>query len=455
MKTKQSTAPNKEQNLGFVRVFQSYGKMLRTKNTKDAPQDSLNLNIPKHDYYRKQEEPEMGNRASLEQNTWSYETQDLIDTLPKTWTRALLYILIGFVCIALPWSILFKFDDIKAARGKIEPEGGSHPIDAPFGGVVKAINVEEGETVIAGQSLLQLDSTVIEAELEQNQIRLDSLLEQESSLLRKRQAQKVEHQAQIRQNEQQIQFHQKELDRSEAQNEHIDALRELQRQRIISHSELQRTVAPAEKQLDQTRSDLSQSQSEKSKQDSIYQQKYEDLQAQLKTTQGEITQIHSKIRQLQYQLEQQAVPATTNGKVLALTIQHPGAVVQVGQRLGSIAPEDKPLVLRAQVATQESGGLRINMPVKLKFDAYPFQDYGIVEGKISWISPDSKSSTDQQPEVFEIEIKLDQSCIKLATGCIPLKTGDTAAAEIISRQRRVIDFLLDPFMKLQKGGVNL
>ncbi|MDB9370897.1 hypothetical protein PN456_18440 [Nodularia spumigena CS-586/05] len=39
--------------------------------------------------------------------------------------------------------------------------------------------------------------------------------------------------------------------------------------------------------------------------------------------------------------------------------------------------------------------------------------------------------------------------------CIPLNPGDTATAEVIVRQRRIIDFLLDPFKQLQQGGVKL
>ena len=39
------------------------------------------------------------------------------------------------------------------------------------------------------------------------------------------------------------------------------------------------------------------------------------------------------------------------------------------------------------MATTESGSLRTGLPVKLKFDAYPFQDYGVVTGELIKISP--------------------------------------------------------------------
>jgi HlyD family secretion protein len=57
--------------------------------------------------------------------------------------------------------------------------------------------------------------------------------------------------------------------------------------------------------------------------------------------------------------------------------------------------------------------------------------------------------------IYELEIHLNQTCIPSANDCIPLRPGDTATAEVVVRQRRVIDFILDPFKKLQKGGLEL
>jgi HlyD family secretion protein len=97
------------------------------------------------------------------------------------------------------------------------------------------------------------------------------------------------------------------------------------------------------------------------------------------------------------------------------------------------------------------------MEVKLKFDAYPFQDYGVVEGKLIRKSPTSKVSETAQGKVtnFELEIELNQTCIPTKNQCLELKPGDTATAEVIVRRRKIIDFILDPFKKLQKGGLEL
>jgi hemolysin D len=51
-------------------------------------------------------------------------------------------------------------------------------------------------------------------------------------------------------------------------------------------------------------------------------------------------------------------------------------------------------------------------------------------------------------------VELAQPYIQAANKRIPLTPGQTATAEVIIRQRRVIDFFTDPFKQLQKGGVN-
>ncbi|WP_218617078.1 hypothetical protein [[Phormidium ambiguum] IAM M-71] len=97
------------------------------------------------------------------------------------------------------------------------------------------------------------------------------------------------------------------------------------------------------------------------------------------------------------------------------------------------------------------------MSVKLKFDPYPFQDYGVVEGQLKWISPDSKQvqNGQNQQEIFELEITLEKPFLQNANKRITLTPGQTATAEVIIRQRRIIDFIIDPFKKLQKGGLEL
>lgn len=170
-----------------------------------------------------------------------------------------------------------------------------------------------------------------------------------------------------------------------------------------------------------------------------------------------MAQTQNQIKSLELQLKQRAIRAPADGVVFELPIQRTGAVVQPSQLLAQVAPQSSPLILRAQLPSQESGFVKVGMPIKLKFDAYPFQDYGVVQGRLHWISPDSKSvETPQgQAQVFEVEVSLDQDYISGQNQRIKLTPGQSAIAEIIVRERRVIDFALDPLKKLQRDGLKL
>ncbi|WP_287249133.1 hypothetical protein [Moorena sp. SIO4E2] len=65
------------------------------------------------------------------------------------------------------------------------------------------------------------------------------------------------------------------------------------------------------------------------------------------------------------------------------------------------------------------------------------------------------SPTTSEVAAYNIEIALNQDCIPTGKECIGFRPGDTATAEVIVRQRRIIDFILDPFKKLQQGGLKL
>ena len=193
-----------------------------------------------------------------------------------------------------------------------------------------------------------------------------------------------------------------------------------------------------------------------------------NTEAEIVTLKGELAQTESIISGLNYQLKQRVLYAPVAGTVFQLPISKPGAVVQPGQNIAQLAPHDSPLILRARMSSSESGFLEVGLPVKVKFDAYPFQDYGIVPGSLTWVSPDSKvarnspmsSPTPQSQgtgtgEFYELEIELAQNFIQSRDRQIILTPGQTATAEIIIRQRRLADIFIAPFKSLQKGGIQL
>jgi HlyD family secretion protein len=444
-------------------------------------------------------------------NDWSKSTKELLDTLPQVWTRGLLYLIVIFIAMVLPWSMLAQVDVTGTAKGRLEPKGKTIRLDAPVSGTVAAIKVQEGEQVKAGQILMALNSQIVSSELQQAQVRwqgfadrLTNLQVLENQLRMSMRTQKLQNQAEIaeqgeliNQTQQRIEFNRTAIESARKLLEKDLAIAKrytsFSQKGVVSGSqldEIQRRTIENEQRFQQARSELQQNKIELKRQQQAYQKikrqgekgtidaqrQLQELQSQIVDARSQMAQTANQMKSLRYQQKQSVLEIPVDGTVFQLFVRHPGAVVQPGQAIANIAPKDVPLVLRAQMSSKDSGFLRVGMPVKIKFDAYPFQDYGVISGRLRWIAPDSKisstnsnqTSTSANPALpasenrvtesegtFELEITLDQNYIQTSDRPIPLTPGQTATAEVILRQRRLIDFVLDPFIKLQKSGLKL
>jgi hemolysin D len=473
---------------------------------------------------------------------WSEITKESLDSLPQVWTRGLLYFLVLIVSLVLPWAMLSKVDETGTGRGRIEPKDKTVKLDAAVAGTVAEIQVKEGETVKAGQTLLLLESELVKSELRQVQDKLEGQLNRLSQLnssknqlivslatqQQQNQSQQLEKQAQVDQAQQNINTLRNayELQKEErlsqlnqarqtlvnslttnnlVESSLVSSQREVKRytqlkqQGVIPEINLvekQDIAKDKQKLYAQTKSDIQQAKLRLAEQKSSYErnlrqanadieqaklrlqeqqrgyqtltrsgqlsmlkisEQQKSLDTDVTSLKSDIAQSKSQIESLKFQLGQREIKASVNGILFQLPIQKPGSVVQVGTMVAEIAAQNSPLIIRAQMPTNESSFLRLGLPVKVKFDAYPFQDYGIVSGELIKISPNTIEIDTPNGKVaaYNLEISLQQSCIPSANKCISLRPGDTATAEVIVRQRRIIDFLLDPFKKLQQGGVKL
>ncbi|MBD2252265.1 HlyD family efflux transporter periplasmic adaptor subunit [Nostoc parmelioides] len=481
-------------------------------------------------------------QALTQTNDWFYGTEELLDALPQRWTRSMLYLLISFTIVVLPWAMFTKVDETGSARGRLEPQGATQKLGVAVTSSVKAVNVAEGATVKAGQVLLELESDVLQSQVEQAQTRLEELINRQGQqeLLKNQlmltiniqqqqnQAQELEKMAQVHQAQQNLDARQstynlqrleklalveqarqdinssqlaQKLGNSRLQRDIKEVLRyrRLLRQGAIAQIkvvELEKIAEDSQRSLLQANSDFTQAQLRLQEKESHYQttvsqtladieqaklrlqeqqssyqslvqtgklallrsqEQLKDLQNQLTTLQSEIIQTKSQINAFKIQIQQRVVRSPVDGTIFDLPIDKPGPVVEAGQIVAQIAPKNAAIILRSSMPSQHSGFLKVGMPVKIKFDAYPFQDYGVLPGRVSWISPDSKIQTTSQGnvEVYEMDITLDHPYIQAGNKRITLTPGQSATAEVIIRQRRVIDFILDPFKKLQKSGLEL
>jgi hemolysin D len=423
---------------------------------------------------------------------WSSLTQDMVDTMPRVWTRGILYLLVIFAAIVLPWAMFSQVDQTGIARGRLEPKGKTFKLDAPVAGKVIAIDVKEGSIVKAGQPLLNLESDLVRTELQQTEVKLEGQLNRIVQLEKVKnqlsiatrtqlllsEAQTSEQVAQTNQVQTRLSANQRAYrlaqERLNQDLGEVERYRRLAQEGIVPEVklvEIERVASESRRQLEQAQADIQQTESELKKQASSgdrvtrtgelavveSKKQAEELQTQVSDLRSEMSQTQKAIASLRWQLQQRIIRAPVAGTIFQLPIQKAGAVVQPGQNLVQIAPSNVPMVIKAEMPISESGFLRVGMTVQLKFDAYPFQDYGVVPGKVSWVSPDSKTTQagQSQVETFELEIIPERTYIQAQNKRIELTPGQTATAEVVVRQRRIIDLLLDPFKQLQSDGLKL
>ncbi|MDZ7970686.1 MAG: HlyD family efflux transporter periplasmic adaptor subunit [Nostoc sp. DedSLP03] len=106
--------------------------------------------------------------------------QPVILRQSRKWSRAILWGLMAVTTGTIVWANIAKIEEAVSATGKLEPTGTVKEIQAPVGGVVKKIYVEDGQQVKLGEHLIGLDPTTANAQL-------DSLKKIRLSLLRENQ----------------------------------------------------------------------------------------------------------------------------------------------------------------------------------------------------------------------------------------------------------------------------
>src|SRR2546421_5280873 len=91
---------------------------------------------------------------------------EIVETPPSPIGRAIAFTIIAVFGIALTWACIGTVDIVAVAPGKIIPTGRTKTIQPFETGVVRAIHVRDGQSVRAGDVLIELDPTMTEADQE-------------------------------------------------------------------------------------------------------------------------------------------------------------------------------------------------------------------------------------------------------------------------------------------------
>jgi hemolysin D len=83
----------------------------------------------------------------------------------KIWSQVLIWLIMSIATSGIAWAAIAQIEQTVPTTGKLEPQRAVQEIKAPTGGVIRTINVRDGQVVKKGQSLLRLDPTASAADL--------------------------------------------------------------------------------------------------------------------------------------------------------------------------------------------------------------------------------------------------------------------------------------------------
>jgi len=106
-------------------------------------------------------------------------------------------------------------------------------------------------------------------------------------------------------------------------------------------------------------------------------------------------------------------------------------------------------VMEIEIAEGDRAFLRVGLEVEIKFNAFSYQRYGFIAGTLEYISPSTRLSENIQAPAYKGRVALERDYFEVEDERIPLRYGMRGTAEIVVRQRRIIDLALDPFRKLK------
>jgi HlyD family secretion protein len=424
----------------------------------------------------------------------------LTDSPPNPLGRKVLWTLLLLLAVLLVWAVVGQLDIVAVAEGKLIPQSYLKIVQPSESGIVKEILVREGESVRAGQVLMRMDALITDADarsLDNDYVRklatlarIDAeladrpyvpasgdppelareiaaqyranrsafeaaLAEENSRLVKARHDVALAEQVQVKLGE--------ILPHYVAQDQAFDKLArdgfagplmasDKKRERIEKEQE-QKTqahlIASAKASLQQAERKLAQI-------DSDYRRQ---LHAERNEIRGHADRLAQEIAKQTHRQALLELKAGQDSVVKDLATHSIGTVVQPGAVLLTLVPAHDVLRAEVWVSNDDIGFVRHGHTARLKFAAYPFQKYGMVDGTVLHVSADAAdgntgngtapngTAARSPPLVYKALVVLHAMQLEMDGQRFPLSAGMQANAEILIGRRSVMEYLLSPVRK--------
>lgn len=369
---------------------------------------------------------------------------------PPGITRAIAWLLIAIFFTGLVAAIVVRLPETVHCRLVLVPKDGADPVQSPYLSVISQIRVIEGAEVPAGAELFVLRSDeILNFRTQLSTLSEDLRTKQGNSekLEASYRAQIDIKNSEVAQVEREVQFREKHA----ATNRDLVArLKKLAVKGGLSEVEFVKhelELAASEKDLNLSRRSLDQALLERKRMETERErqrtEEHSDIEKLTLRTAAFQTQVQNSEGNLL------SIRAPYNAVVISLAQRNAGTVVQAGSELCQLSRVEA--VPQARLFVPERGlpQLVTAQRVRLFFDAFPYQRYGTITGKLDWISPAAITTPDGPS--FVAVASLDQTYIRVDNAPRVLRVGMKGEARVLVGSRALIEYAFEPVRQLREN----
>ncbi|MEW8562981.1 MAG: HlyD family type I secretion periplasmic adaptor subunit [Candidatus Thiodiazotropha sp.] len=429
-------------------------------------------------------------------------------TPPNPLTRWLARSIVVLLVLFLLWALFGEVNIVASAQGKILPGSRIKVVQPLEKGVIKKILVNEGEYVIKGEALIELDATQTSADrnrLNNELTNAKMMLAVNEALLKE--LNDIEEQNKNSVNEKLVVGNWLQVD-AEGQAHFKKLLQEKWRQYLaristlvsareavdaehkgteIEIEKLKKTLPIISKrtkiiknlydkkfaseteylQLEQERIEQSHQLAGEIQRLSLLkasrkqaQQQIDTLRAETKTgLLSEITEYRRNLAAIQEELikakdihERQILYAPVTGQVQELAVNTEGGVVTEAEPLMKIVPDEESLIVEVFLDNKDIGFVKNEMSAEVKIHTFPFTKYGVVDAVIKNISDDAIFD-EKRGFTYSMLLAMQKKTIDVEGREVRLMPGMEVTAEIKTGERRLIEYFLAPLLRHGKESL--
>ncbi len=431
-------------------------------------------------------------RASQRLGTEFLSDPEEIDRTPVPFAaHAAVILLASLVVIAILWASLSEIDMIVVARGRLITPQANIVVQPLETAVVQSVDVRVGQIVKKGQQLVSLDPTFVQADASQLRARLDSLdsqvqrLESElqgkftalaSSSADARLQSSLYHEKQENYRQRLLRLDEaigrakaglttntrdqqvlgarvRSLAEIEAMQEKLHAQNYGARLKLLEarekRQEVERDLETAVNRQAELKRELASAEAERAAFVKEWRQKaMEELVSARRDRDAVAEQLQKADRRSALVI----LTAPADAVVLDIAKRSIGSVAREAEPLVTLVPLNTELEAEVQIETDDVGYVKTGDPVRIKFDAYPFQRHGTIDGQLRTVSEDSfareRNTTVGRSDLYYLgRVKVGELKLKRIPADARLVPGMTLTAEISVGRQRVISYFAYPLIK--------